>query len=67
MPGACIPEEIVKRLDSAKDPASEGIAIAAEQTKQFLNISQGVHLMAIKAEHKIPEILDQANINLRQK
>ncbi len=66
VPGACIPEEIVKRLDSAKDPASEGVAIAAEQTKQFLGVAKGVHLMAIKAEEKIAEILDQAEVSLQQ-
>ncbi|WP_320675559.1 methylenetetrahydrofolate reductase [Prochlorococcus sp. MIT 1300] len=67
VPGACIPQTIISRLGNSKDPIAEGIQIAAEQTKQFLNISQGVHLMAIKAEQKIPAILDQANINLQQK
>jgi methylenetetrahydrofolate reductase (NADPH) len=41
----------------------EGVAIAAEQVRQYLGIVQGVHLMAIKAEERIPLILDQANIS----
>ena len=64
VPGACIPESLVARLDQASDPAAEGVAIAAEQVKSYLAVAQGVHLMAVKAEQRIPEILDQAGINL---
>ncbi len=63
VPGACIPENLVQRLYESKDPSSEGIKIASEQVKSYLDISQGVHLMAIKAEQHIPNILEQAGIN----
>ena len=63
VPGACIPDHLIERLDNASDPALEGVAIAAEQVQQYLGIVQGVHLMAIKAEERIPLILDQANIS----
>ncbi len=66
VPGACIPEHLINRLDSAKDPAQEGVAIAAEQVQAFLGLAQGVHMMAIKAEQRIPEILEHAEINLLQ-
>ena len=64
VPGACIPNSILLRLENADNPIQEGIDIAAEQVKSFTSISKGVHLMAIKAEQFIPKILDQANINL---
>ena len=64
VPGANIPEKILNRLKDAKDPLQEGIQIAAEQTHDFFNIANGVHLMAVKSEHLIPEILHQANLNL---
>ena len=64
VPGANIPENIIKRLKDAKDPLQEGIAIAAEQAKDFIDIANGIHLMAVKAEHLIPEILQKADINL---
>ena len=64
VPGACIPDSIISRLNNSSDPFAEGIAIAAEQVKEFVGIAQGVHLMAVKAEEYIPEILHQANINL---
>ena len=63
VPGACIPESVIARLDSSSNPVDEGISIAAEQVKSFLEITQGVHLMAVKAEQQIPMILDRANIN----
>jgi len=63
VPGACIPESIISRLESSSNPIDEGISIAAEQVKSFLGIAQGVHLMAVKAEQQIPMILDKANIN----
>ncbi len=62
VPGACIPETVIDRLASAADPAAEGVAIAAEQVASYRSIAQGVHLMAIKAEHRIPQILRQAGL-----
>ena len=64
VPGANIPDHILNRLKDAKEPLQEGIQIAAEQAKEFINIANGIHLMAVKAEHLIPEILDRANLNL---
>ena len=63
VPGACIPESIISRLEKSPDPIDEGILIAAEQVKSFLGIAQGVHLMAVKAEQQIPLILDKANVS----
>ncbi len=63
VPGACIPQSIISRLDNSSNPIDEGISIAAEQVKSFLEIAQGVHLMAVKAEEQIPKILEKAKIN----
>lgn len=62
VPGVRIPDHIIDRLANAKSPLQEGIAIAAEQIQTARQICQGVHIMAIKAEHLIPEILDRANV-----
>ena len=64
VPGANIPDHILNRLKESKNPIEEGINIAAEQLREFIDISQGVHLMAVKSEHLIPEILKRAEINL---
>ncbi len=63
VPGACIPDSLIARLEAAADPAEEGVKIAAEQVQRYLGLAQGVHLMAIKAEERIPAILNQANVS----
>ena len=63
VPGACIPDSLIKRLDQAVDPAMEGISIAAEQVRRYLGIVQGVHLMAVKAEDRVPRILEMAGVS----
>ena len=63
VPGASIPDHIITRLETSKNPIDEGIAIASEQVKTFLGISQGVHIMAVKAEEHIPIIINKACIN----
>ncbi len=64
VPGANIPDKILNRLKGSKDPLQEGIQIAAEQAQDFINIASGIHLMAVKAEYLIPEILKKADLSL---
>ncbi len=64
VPGANIPNSILSRLEKAKNPFKEGLKIASEQIEEFLSISKGVHIMAVKAEQYIPEIIENAKINL---
>ncbi|WP_115121231.1 methylenetetrahydrofolate reductase [Synechococcus sp. UW105] len=63
VPGACIPDALIARLEAAEDPAAEGIAIAAEQVQRYMGIAQGVHLMAVRAEERIPLVLEQAGVS----
>lgn len=62
VPGVQIPDEIIDRLEKAIDPLQEGIAIAAEQVRIARQICDGVHMMAVKREDLIPQILDRAGI-----
>ena len=65
VPGACIPQAIIERLAAASNPADEGINIAAEQVRRYAQTCQGVHLMAVKAEERIPLILERAGFSSR--
>ncbi|MEN9496417.1 MAG: hypothetical protein RLZZ516_135 [Cyanobacteriota bacterium] len=65
VPGANIPQATIDRLAAASNPADEGISIAAEQVATYAGIAQGVHLMAVKAEERIPLILERAGISPR--
>ena len=62
VPGVSIPDHIIDRLERAIDPLQEGVTIAAEQVKLAQSLCQGVHLMAIKREDLIPQILDKAGV-----
>ncbi|MCS6812485.1 MAG: methylenetetrahydrofolate reductase [Cyanobacteria bacterium] len=62
VPGVQIPDAIIDRLEKASDPLQEGIAIAAEQVNLARQLCQGVHLMAVRREDLIPQILDLAGI-----
>jgi methylenetetrahydrofolate reductase (NADPH) len=62
VPGVNIPQQIIDRLEQAPDPLQEGMAIAAEQVQQARQLCQGVHMMAVKREDLIPQILDLAGI-----
>ncbi len=62
VPGVQIPDHIIDRLERAADPLQEGVTIAAEQVQQARHLCQGVHMMAVKREDLIPQILDLAGI-----
>ncbi|MEM7593832.1 MAG: methylenetetrahydrofolate reductase [Cyanobacteria bacterium P01_A01_bin.83] len=62
VPGVNIPDSTIERLANAKQPLQEGVKIAAEQVKLARTMCQGVHLMAVKREDLIPDILDLAGV-----
>ena len=66
VPGMDVPEEVIKRLQGAEKGkvAAEGIKMACEQIEEFKELKgvDGVHLMAIEWEHKVPEIAERANV-----
>jgi methylenetetrahydrofolate reductase (NADPH) len=62
--GTIIPEGIVRRLDAARDPRHEGIAICAELIQQARDIDgvAGVHLMAPGRHQSIVEAVELAGL-----
>ena len=62
VPGVNIPDSIIDRLANAENQLREGMIIAAEQVKMASQICHGVHMMAVRREDLIPEILDLAGI-----
>ncbi|PSN20390.1 5,10-methylenetetrahydrofolate reductase [filamentous cyanobacterium CCP5] len=62
VPGAQIPQSTIDRLAQAQDPLQEGIQIAAEQVQMARQLCQGVHMMAVRRENLIPQILDRAGV-----
>jgi methylenetetrahydrofolate reductase (NADPH) len=62
VPGVQIPDHIIDRLAKASDPLQEGIKIAAEQVRMAQQLCHGVHMMAVRREDLIPQILDMAGV-----
>ena len=67
VPGVNIPQHIIDRLDKADKPLQEGIKIAAEQVQAARQLCQGVHMMAVKREDLIPQILETAGVEPQAK
>jgi 5,10-methylenetetrahydrofolate reductase len=57
IPGVQVPDDLVERLEGASDPMAEGVAIARETVAWARELCQGVHLMTLGHEDKIPAIL----------
>ncbi|MFC1939870.1 methylenetetrahydrofolate reductase [Chloroflexota bacterium] len=60
--GVFVPEELIKKMADAEDKTQTGIQTAADLIKQLRGICQGVHIMAIGWEKKVPQILDTAGL-----
>ena len=60
--GVFVPEELVEKMTAAEDKTGMGIEIAADLIKQLRDICQGVHVMAIGWEKKVPEVLEAAGL-----
>ncbi len=60
--GVFVPEELIQKMAKAEDKTQTGIQIAADLIKGLKDICQGVHLMAIGWEKKVPQILDATGL-----
>lgn len=60
--GIFVPESLITRMAETKDKVQTGIEIAANLIKDLKGLCQGVHIMAIGWEKKVPAILDAAGL-----
>ena len=62
--GMSIPDELIKRMESAEEPKEEGIKICLEMIENIKNIDgvSGIHLMPIGWESITPVILERAGL-----
>lgn len=60
--GVFVPEGLIKKMAAAENKTETGIQIAADLIKEVKDICQGVHIMAIGWEKKVPQILDSAGL-----
>ena len=64
VPGMDVTDEVIKRMQGAKDKKQEGINICVDiinQVKEIPGVA-GVHVMAIEWEEAVPEICEKAGL-----
>ncbi|MCX5870121.1 MAG: acetyl-CoA decarbonylase/synthase complex subunit delta [Deltaproteobacteria bacterium] len=64
VPGMDVPDEVIRRMQDAKDKQEEGINICVDIIRQVKEIKgvAGVHVMAIEWESAVSEILKRAGL-----
>ncbi len=60
--GIDVPDSLIEKMEAAQDKEKMGIEIAASLIKKARKICDGVHIMAIGWEKKVPRILDAAGL-----
>jgi len=60
--GISIPQSMIDRITKAEDKSKTGIEMCAELIKQLKPMCQGVHIMAIGWEKKVPQIIEAAGL-----
>ncbi len=67
VPGMDVTDEVISRMQDAKDKQDEGINICVDIINQVREIEgvSGVHVMAIEWESAVPEIISRAELGPR--
>ncbi len=60
--GVFVPEHLIEEMEKAKDKAQKSIDISARLINEMRGMCQGVHIMAIGWEKKVPAVLDAAGL-----
>ena len=60
--GVFVPDDLIQKMTDAEDKAATGIQIAADLIKKLKPLCQGVHIMAIGWEKRVPSIIQAAGI-----
>jgi methylenetetrahydrofolate reductase (NADPH) len=60
--GINVPQNMIDKIAKAEDKTKTGIDMCGELIKQLKGMCQGVHIMAIGWEKKVPQILEAAGL-----
>jgi 5,10-methylenetetrahydrofolate reductase len=60
--GVLVPDVLIKEMEQAQDKVSQSIAIASRLIKQLRPMCQGIHIMPIGWDKKVPLVLDAAGL-----
>lgn len=60
--GVFVPEDLIEEMDKAQDRGAKSIEIAARLIKELKPVCQGIHIMPIGWDEKVPLVLDAAGL-----
>jgi methylenetetrahydrofolate reductase (NADH) len=64
LPGVVVPDEVIDRLESAADPAEEGVRLTVDIVKRLSSIEgiSGVHVMGLGREDSVRRVIDESGL-----
>ena len=62
LPGVHVPKALIEEMDAAEDKSAKSIEIASRIISEVKPMCQGVHIMAIGWESRIPPILEKVGL-----
>ncbi|MFA5143879.1 MAG: methylenetetrahydrofolate reductase [Candidatus Omnitrophota bacterium] len=60
--GVLVPDDLMREMDAAGDKTEKSIEIAARLIKELKPLCQGIHIMPIGWDKKVPLVLDAAGL-----
>jgi 5,10-methylenetetrahydrofolate reductase len=60
--GVSVPEDLIKEMEETKNKTAQSIEIAARLIQQLKPMCQGIHIMPIGWEKKVPLVLDASGL-----
>ena len=60
--GVFVPDNLIKEMEEAKDKSAKSIEIAARLIKELKPLCQGIHIMPIGWDKKVPLVLNAAGL-----
>lgn len=60
--GLMVPDDVAARIRGAADPKEAAVDLAVEQTRAIRAIADGVHIMPLGLDDRVPEILERAGV-----
>ena len=60
--GVFVPDALIEKMTQAEDKSRTGIEMAGQLIKDLKGLCQGVHIMAIGSEKKVPMVLEAAGL-----
>jgi 5,10-methylenetetrahydrofolate reductase len=60
--GVFVPENLIKEIEETKDKGAKSVEIAARLIKELKPLCNGIHIMPIGWDKKVPLVLEAAGL-----